>query len=276
MRLTIAAVAFALLAGCGTDGGPGGRTASESSAATTRSAPMGANAAPGLGALVDDGPPPPPTSRCLPETPVELEVGPWLLGCMITPTRWTVENTGPTIAQLTTRQGTPMPWIYDITPPGTGPASMDDVLTSVYARYRTTYDNGYFLMPGDKISVLWPGDTPGELDYTAAAAESVGLRLALEGYNRVVSAGRRTSAADVIACIGGAAETASRVAEGSAMPTTETWNVVVDDGFNVLGCAELVPEEERAAARQRVRAGAVSLFDEFTRNLGKWFRIVRG
>ena len=249
----------------GTTSGPGSSTASP--------LPVGANAGPtvNINDLVLDGPPPAPTTRCLPQTPVELEVGPWLLGCMLAPTSWTVENNGPTIAQLTTRPGTSLPFIYDIS--SNDPGSMDGVLGAVYARYRTTYTNGYFLLPGAKVSVIWPGETPGALVYTAAPAESVGLRLGIEGYNRAVSRGRPTTAGDVIGCISGMAETASSVADGSAVPTTQTWNGVVDNGFNVLACAELVPRRT-APWRSGGSAGAVALFDEVALHWRQWFPVV--
>jgi len=249
-------------------------TSSGPTLSTASPVPIGANAAPRVSDLVLDTPPPAPTTPCLPETPVQLDVGPWLLGCMLTPTSWTVENRGPTIAQLTTAAGVPMPFIGDISTPSPGGGPVDEVLSGVYARYRTTYGNGYFLLPGAKISVIWLGETPGVLEYTAAPAESVGLRLGIEAYNRLLSRGRRTTAADVIGCISGMAATASTVADGSAIPTTQTWNVVVDNGFNVLACAELVPEEDRALARERVRVGAQGLFDEVALHWRQWFSVV--
>ena len=286
-RTTVLVVILLASGGCASDGHgsdaatPSGTRTVTSTAGTTSGAgsttasslPVGANAGPPVNSsLVLDGPPPTPTTRCLPQTPVELEVGPWLLGCMLTPTSWTVENNGPTIAQLSTRPGTSMPFISDIS--SNTPGAVDDVLGAVYARYRTTYTNGYFLLPGAKISVIWPGETPGVLVYTAAPAESVGLRLGIEGYNRAVSRGRPTTASDVIGCISGMAETASTVADGSAVPTTQTWNVVVDNGFNVLACAELVPEDDRALAKRRVREGAVALFDEVGLHWRQWFQVV--
>ena len=206
--------------------------------------------------------PPPPTTDCLPATPVELDLGPYLRACAVTPTSWTITNTSRTVVNLAPAAGYSFPAVFPKQAEAGDPRpGVSDLLSGVYDLYRSQIGTQLWLQPGATVDVLWPGDTPGTLVYEAVPEDSAAMTAAeaLVGEALKDGAGAgRISPDDVLSCYKGVRDMAEAAGRGQFAPTSETWNTAIDDGLTARTCFDLIPEQSRS----ELKAAAVSAGEE--------------
>ena len=255
-------VGLVVVLGTSACGGPdgGGDGGSSSSSSSSSSSTGSSSSSSSSATSPTDGPPPPPTTACLPETPVELDVGPFLRGCGITPYYWKVTNLSQTIVRL---GPTPAATFVDASPPESADP-VEQVLSTLYTRYRQTYETGYFLQPGDTVAVSWSSG-PGQLAYRASPAESVGYTVAVEAATGLAAKARGTNAEKGLAlegCLVGVRDRLKDRLTGPELPADQTWNTYVDDALTVSSCTDLLDEDTKKAARQKIQARVSPLWDD--------------
>ena len=206
-------------------------------------------------------PPPPPRTDCLPATPVELDLGPYLRACALTPTHWTITNTSRTVIALSAAAGSVFPTVTTQSDASSGArADVSDLLSGIYDLYRSNDLQRRWLQPDVTVDVQWPGDTPGTLAYqpspidsAAMSAASALVESAIDDWDTTPG---RVTPQDVLGCYEGVREAARSAAAGQLAPTLETWNTAVDDGLTAQSCIDLIPEQMRDELKGSVvRAG---------------------
>jgi hypothetical protein len=255
--LVVGLVVVLGMSACGDPDGEGGDDSPTSSASSSSSS---STSSPSSSDSPTDGPPPPPTTACLPETPVELDVGPFLRGCGITPFYWKVTNLSRTIVRL---GPTPAATFADASQPESADP-VEQILATLYTRYRQTYETGYFLQPGDTVAVSWSSG-PGRLAYQASPAESVGYTVAVEAATGLAAKAKGTNAEKGLAlegCLVGVRDSLKDRLTGPDLPADQTWNTYVDNALTVSSCSDLLDEDTKKAARQKIQARVSPLWDD--------------
>lgn len=222
--------------------------------------------------------PPVPTTACLPATPVELEIGPNLLGCMVTPTRWIITNTSRTVILLAADAGSTFPTVTVRPSSATEPKSdVSGLLSGVYDLYRSQDRENLWLQPDAVVDVVWPGDTPGTLTSRAAPADSAALSVVTAVADSLVERGSSqpggVSVDDISACYDGARKIAREISDGQLAPTTDTWNTVIDDGLTAQVCSSLLPEQAKTELKATILSTARTIWSQLKPVWGKVFLV---
>ncbi|WP_323095378.1 hypothetical protein [Intrasporangium sp. YIM S08009] len=197
-----------------------------------------------------DTPPPPPHTDCLPATPVELDLGPFLRACAVTPTHWTITNTSRTVIALSAAAGSVFPRVTTQSDASAGSrADVSELLSGIYDLYRSSDPQHRWLQPDATVDVWWPGDTPGTLAYQPTPADSAAMSAASALVESAIddwdTTPGRVTPEDVLGCYEGVRDLADSAAKGQLAPTLDTWNTAVDGGLTAHTCLDLIPEQTR-------------------------------
>lgn len=215
--------------------------------------------------------PPVPTTACLPASPVELDYGPEVLACALTPSRWMVTNRSETVLRFYYVAGSDNEWTFwrrGVT------QQTDETIGAITTREliaRVNLGGGILVSPNEVIEIHWVSDI-GPLRYDFQPAYSLAATITARATDARI--GGSSLLDDANACFKGTVHQLRTLDGNIHPPTTQTWNTLVDDALNIKDCWDLLPDEHRTDVTAEIKSKVKKAVVWISENWHKPLKIV--